>query len=268
MTTDELERDLKTLAETRDEDERLRLAIRATLGEQLQRKPKIRRRSRIAVGSVALVAATAAAAIITLIGTGNSGGPSSANAAILAHVARAMSPPANFIVHVKEAGVQPDGTPVGVEWWQDTSPPHALRIIKGAAGQMHEGAADGTTSSLYDAGTNKIVQRPSSKSPTLIDPVETVRAELVDGTVNVDGTVTIEGRSLYKIELSNGVIGYFDQTEYRPVYIDNPQGDGSVVRTHVLSYEELPPTPKNEKLLSLTAQHPDARVETSAAPTK
>jgi hypothetical protein len=52
------------------------------------------------------------------------------------------------------------------------------------------------------------------------------------------------------------------------VYLDNPQGDRTVVRTHVLAYEELPLTSENERLVSLTAQHPDARVETIAAPTK
>jgi hypothetical protein len=247
MTTEQLERDLETLAEPRADDERLRLSIRATLREELQRKPKAHRRRRVAVGSAALAAATAAAAIVALIGTGGSGGPSSANAAILAHVARAMSPPANLIVHVKETGVQPDGTPVSAEWWQETNPPYAIRIIKGPTDQLHEAA---------------------SKSSTLTDPVETVRAELTTGTANVAGTVTINGQSLYKIELPNGVVGYFDQTDYRPVYLDNPQRDGTVVRTHVLVYEELPLTSENEKLLTLTAQHPDARVGTVAAPTK
>ncbi len=40
MTTDELERDLKTLAEPQEADERLRLAIRAQLVERLQARPK------------------------------------------------------------------------------------------------------------------------------------------------------------------------------------------------------------------------------------
>jgi hypothetical protein len=247
MTTEQLEHDLKALAEPRADDEPLRLAIRATLGEELRREPKPRRRRRVAVGSTALAAATAAATIIALIGTGGSGGPSSANAAVLAHVARAMSPPANLIVHVKETGVQPDGTPVSAEWWQETNPPYAIRIIKGPSDQLHEAA---------------------SKSSTLTDPVETVRAELSTGTANVAGTVTINGQSLYKIELPNGVVGYFDQTDYRPVYLDNPQRDGTVVRTHVLIYEELPLTSENEKLLTPTAQHPDARPGTIAAPTK
>ena len=263
MTTDELEHDLRTLAEPQADDARLRLAVRATLDERLQDRRKPRRRARLALGLAAVAAATAAAAIAALIGTGGSAGPSSANAAILAHVVRAMSPPANMIVHVKETGVLHDGTPVGAEWWQETNPPHAMRLIKGAADQQGESAADGTTSSRYDAGTDTIYERPDSRSPTLIDPVETVRAALTGGTAQVAGTVTIDGQSLYEIELSNGSVGYFDQGDYRPVYIDNLQHDGAVVRTRVITYEELPITPENEKLLSIAAQHPDASVDTN-----
>ncbi len=113
-----------------------------------------------------------------------------------------------------------------------------------AGGQQVETAADGTTSSQYDAGTNTIYQHPDSTSPTLIDPIETVRAALANGTAQVAGTVTIDGQSLYKIELPGGVVGYFDRTDYRPVYLDNPQRDGSVVRTRVITYEELPITPR------------------------
>jgi hypothetical protein len=275
MTTDELERDLKTLAEPQADDERLRLAIRATLGEQLQGRPRIRRRTPLVLGSAAVTAAALAAAAVALIGT--SGGPSSASAAILAHVVRAISPPANIIVHVKEAGVQPDGTQVAAEWWQETNPPYAIRLIKGtvgqqvdakgnAGGQQVESAANGTTFSQYDTGTNTIYQRPDSTSPTLIDPIETVRAGLTQGTAQVAGTVTIDGQSLYKIELPDGVVGYFDRTEYRPVYLDNPQRDRSVVRTRVITYEELSITPENEMLLSITAQHPRASVDTGPPP--
>lgn len=52
------------------------------------------------------------------------------------------------------------------------------------------------------------------------------------------------------------------------MYLDNPQRDGSVVRTRVATYEELPMTPDNAKLLSTTAQHPAARVLTRSAPRK
>ena len=131
---------------------------------------------------------------------------------------------------------------------------------------LFRSAADGTTYSQYDAGTNTIYQQSDSKSPTLVDPIETVRAALANGTAQVAGTVTIDGRSLYRIELPNGVVGYFDQTDYRPVYLDNPQRGGSVVRTRVITYAELPITPQNEKLLSIAAQHPGVRLATGLPP--
>jgi hypothetical protein len=90
----------------------------------------------------------------------------------------------------------------------------------------------------------------------LIDPISTVRQELAHGSAQVAGTVTIDGASLYRIDLPNGVVGYFDRTDYRPMYVDNPQRDGSVVRMRVITYEQLSMTPENEKLLSITAQHP------------
>jgi hypothetical protein len=263
MTTDELERELKTRAEPQADDEQLRLAVRASLDEHLGRLPSRRRRTGLALGSAALAAATLAAAIVALTGTG---GSSSANAAVLAHVAHAISTPADIIVHVRETAVQRDGTPVAAEWWQETDAPYAIRLIKGPVGQEVESASDGTTSSQYDSATNTIYQQPDSKSPTLIDPIESVRAALTSGTAQVAGTVTIDGRSLYKIELSNGVVGYFDRTSYRPVYLDNPQRDGSVVRAEVTTYEELALTLVNEKLLSVAAQHPGARVQTGQAP--
>jgi hypothetical protein len=260
MTTDELERHLKMLAGRRESDERLRLEIRAQLGERLQAHPRRRRRARLALGAAAVSAAAIAVAIVALIGTGGPAGPSGADAAIIRHAIQAITSPPNTIVHVKETGVQ-DGTPVSVEWWQQTSPPYAMRMIKGPVDELGEGADDGTTRFRYDAHANAIYQAPDSSGPTLIDPVSVVRQQLVNGSAQVAGTVTIDGVSLYKIELPDGVVGYFDRTDYRPMYLDNPQRDGSVVRTEVVTYEELSMTPENAKLLSITAQHPNAQVE-------
>lgn len=120
-------------------------------------------------------------------------------------------------------------------------------------------------------GTVRVrMHHPDSTSATLIDPIETMRAGLTNGTAQIAGTVTINGRSLYKIELPDKVVGYFDQTDHQPVYLDNPQRNGSVVRTQVITYDELPITPENGKLLSITAQHPDARAAPGhpPAPTK
>lgn len=262
MTTDTLERDLKSLAEPEPGDDQMRRAIRATLVDQLQPRPR-RRRVHFALGSATLAAATIAAAIVVLAGTG---GPTNANAAILHHATSALNPPANLIVHVKETGTLADGTPVSAEWWQETNAPYAMRLIKTNDGRGGEASSDGTTNYQYDATSGTIYRQPDSNVPTLIDPIETLRAALANGTAQVAGTVTIDGAQLYKIELPNGVVGYFDRSTYRPMYIDNLQRGGSVVRTHVDAYEELAQTSANESLLSVTAQHPGARVQDGPPP--
>jgi hypothetical protein len=264
MTTEELERDLKMLAEPRELDERLRHAIRAQLGEQTLVRPDRRPRPGLGFGLAAVAAAAIAGAIVSLGGPGGSAGPSAADAAIIRHALRAIALPANAIVHVKETGVQ-NGMPVAAEWWQQTSPPYALRMIKGPVGRQVESADDGTTSYRYDAGANAVVETPVSSAPSLVDPIAGVREQLASGgAARVVGTTTIEGVSLYKIELPTGVVAYFDRTDYRPMYLDNPQRDGSVVRTRVVTYEELPMTADTAKLLSVTAQHPQARVDANA----
>lgn len=267
MTTDELERDLELLAEPREADERLRLAIRARLGEQTLVRPRRRLKPRLGFGWAAVAAAATTAAIVAIGWPGGSAAPSPADAAIIHHALHAITSPANTIVHVKETGVQ-DGTPVAAEWWQQTSPPHTLRLIKGPVGQQVEAADDATTSFQYDPATNTVVETPTSTAPALVDPIAGVRAQLAHGDAQVAGTVTIDGTAMYKIELPTGVVAYFDTTDYRPMYLDNPQRDGGVVRTRVVSFQELPMTPDNAKLLSITAQHPDARVLTQSAPTK
>jgi hypothetical protein len=267
MTTEELERDLESLAEPREDDERLRRAIRAQLGEQVLLRPKRRLRPRLGFGWAAVAAAAIAVAIVALSWPGGSAAPSTADAAIIRHALGAIASPPNAIVHVKEVGVD-GGTQVMAEWWQQTSPPHALRMIKGSGGTQGEAANNGTTSSVYDAGSNTIVETPASSPPTLVDPIESVRAQLARGGAHVAGTATIDGTTMYKIELPTGVIAYFDTKDYRPLYLDNPQTDGRIVRTRVITYEELPMTPDNAKLLNVTAQHPDARVRTRATPTK
>jgi len=267
MTTEELERELEMLAAPREADERLRHAVRAQLREQMLAAPRSRSRSWRGFGWAAAAAASIAAAVVAVGWPGGSAGPSAADAAILRHALRAISSPANAIVHVKEIGVV-DGTPVGVEWWQQTSPPHALRMIKGPIGRAVEAANDGMTSYVYDAATNTVTKTPASSAPALVDPIAGVRAQLAHGDARVAGRATIDGATLYKIELPTGVIGYFRTTDYRPMYLDNPQRGGGVVRTRVATYEELPVGSANAKLLSVAAQHPDARVSTRSAPAK
>jgi hypothetical protein len=257
-----LERDLTALAAPREDDERLRLALREDLVASLRARPARRRLSaRSALGVTAVMAATAAVGLIAVLGTGGSGGPATANAAIVHRALAAVTPPANEILHTEVVGVQNRTTVIG-ETWQETSSPYASRGLKGEPGHQGEFADNGTTSFAYDPSTNTVHEQPDSSRPTFTDPVSQVREELASGRAEVTGTVTIGGLRLYEIALPYGLVGYFDMGDYRPRYLDDPQRDGSVVRLRVAAYEYLAMTPANRALLSVTAQHPSARIVT------
>ena len=256
-----LEDDLRKLAEPSEDDERLRLALRNQLANRSRPQPQWPRRrlsTRLAVG-VATAAAVAAVTIVALVGSAGSSGPTAADAAIIHHTLRAITPPANSILHVKVVGAQNGVTVVG-ETWQQTGPPFANRAIKGPIGHEGEAGDDGTTSFNYDPSTNTIYEQPDSSPPTFADPVSAVRQELASGAAQFHGTVTIDGSALYKIDLPHGMVGYFEEGTYQPRYLDDPQRDGSVVRLRVLAYEYLPMSAANRELLSVTAQHPPAPI--------
>jgi hypothetical protein len=257
-----LERDLRSLAEPRDEDEQLRVAIRRQLVASAS-PPRKRhwRPIRVAVSTAA--AAAAAVAVVVVIAASGSGGPSAAEAAIIHHALTAVTPPANEILHVKVVGVQ-NGVAIAGETWQETSPPYASRGVKGEVGHQGEFGDNGTTSYMYDPQSNTIYEQPDSSRPArFTDPVSEVRQKLSSGQAHLTGATVIDGVALYEIELPNQVVGYFDESSYRLRYLDDRQRDGSVVRLRVVADEYLPLTPSTRSLLSVTAHHPSARIEIS-----
>jgi hypothetical protein len=279
-----LDHDLKVLAAPREDDERLRLALRAHLlaaarpqshmtdsiirprmSDSIIRTPARRRlRVRFALGATVGVAA-AAIAVGALVGTSGSGGPGVADAAIVHRALQAVTPPPNKILHTEVVGVQ-NGESVMAQSWQETSAPYANRGMKGDAAHHGEFSDDGQNSFGYDPTTNTIYEQPDTSHPTFTDPAAQVRQLLDSGQAHEVGTAVIEGVALYKIDLPHGLIGYFAQGDYRPRYLDDPQRDGSVVRLRVAAYEYLPMTPANRALLSVVAQHPGARIVRGSGP--
>jgi hypothetical protein len=252
-----LERELEQLVAPRASDERLRLTLRAELAERVQ--PRAARRPvRRWLWAGGFAAAAATAAIVALIGTGGSDSLSPANAAIVHHALRAVTPPSNMILHVKMASSQ-NGAPVVGELWQETSAPYALRALKGEPGHQSESADDGTSTYSYDPSTNTISKQPDVSKPAFSDPISAVREELRAGSAHDVGSAVIDGVPLYKIGLVHGLVGYFDKTSYQLRYLDEPQRDGSIVRFRLLDYRYLP-LAGNRTLLSITAAHPGAQV--------
>jgi hypothetical protein len=270
MTTHEdsdrkqLERDLHGLAKPSETDDAFRLSLRAALVDHLQPPVEVSRWKRpvfrfaLAGGAAAVVVASV---VLALVGTGGSDGPAVAQAAVVRHALQAVTSPTSCILHVRVTGIQ-NGTQIMGEWWQETTPPYASRGLKGPIGQEGESADDGTTSYSYDTATNTIYERPDSSPPTFTDPISVIRKELAAGQAQVAGTEVIAGVSLYKIDLPHGLVGYFEKSDYRPLYLDDPTSNG-VVRLHVVAFEHLTLTPANQDLLSLIAQHPNARVDTN-----
>jgi hypothetical protein len=255
-----LERDLEQLVEPRPEDERLRRALRRQLAARMEPRPRRRLSLRIAVGSTAMSVAAAAAAIVVLVGANGSPGTTAADAAIVHLALKAVAAHPNSILHTKVVGVQNGLTVVG-ESWQQTSAPYASRYVKGAIGHQSESADNGTMSFQYDAQTNTIVERPESSRATFANPMAQIRQALASGQAHFVGIAVIDGAPLYKIDLQQGRVVYFDTRQDRPRYLDNPQGDGTVVRLRFAAYEYLPMTEANRAMLSIIAQHPSARVE-------
>lgn len=259
-TIELLERDLRALAAAQPGDDRFRLELRARVAPAPARSDRRRPRLRLTLSAAAAVVAAAAAVAIAFVGVGGSGGPSAADAAILHRTLAAVTAPADTILHMKTVDQQ-GGTQFVGEWWQQSSPPYASRGSKGPVGQAGEFADDGTTSSFYDPAANTIYEHPDSGPATFTDPVSLIRQQLADGRATLAGTTTIDGRSLYEIQLAGGVTAYVDRSSYIPAYLDEPQRNGSVARLQVVVYEYLPATPQNLQLLSITAEHPGARVD-------
>ena len=204
--------------------EQLRDAVAADL-RRPERLPARERAGRLAIA----VAAAAAVTTVVLFSAGGGDRVQPADAAILRHVAAALSPPAGTILF-ERAQVSLDGAPPQLfELWQQTDPPYGYRIVKWG----HEGTG-------------------TSRTPD--DPAVTLRALAQSGRAHVE-QVTFDGIPAYRLTVSattsrfvNGT-SYVARRNYRPLEIDTSGGGGEVIRYQAYSY--LPQTASNLKLLHL-----------------
>jgi hypothetical protein len=110
---------------------------------------------------------------------------------------------------------------------------------------------------------------PSSKqaAQSFDNPIADVRQALQNGQARVLGTALIDGVNTYEIQFadkhgfsSQSVVAYVDQSTYRPIVWSEPRPGGQTVQVRLITFEYLPATPANMRLLSLTDRHPSASV--------
>jgi hypothetical protein len=98
--------------------------------------------------------------------------------------------------------------------------------------------------------------------------IHSLRAKLASGAARVDGRAIVDGRAAIKIKFarSDEVDYVAADGSYAPIktITGTPSsGDGQLINVyHIFEYQ---PSKGNARLLSLTAQHPTARIDTSLA---
>jgi hypothetical protein len=263
------------------------LALREELVGAVARLNRRRRRRLVAVRASALFVAVAAAVLIGLSVFGAGGVQTdTANAAVLRRVAAVLTPQAGTILHERALVTIQGMAPTQYELWQETDSPYAYRVIKFG----HEASWNGTVLAGYDSATNTIVDQPGSPSsrPTYApdDMAAQLRALVQSGQANIDQTTTFNGVPAYKLAVTgakspflNGTV-YVAKSDYHPLEIQTnlsspPQKGAGGGKQHTAvknnstgtpetidfqTYEYLPATSTNLKLLDLQAQHPGATV--------
>ena len=261
------------LAQQGPREEAFRARLGAEVAEAARQIPSqagrksdsVRTRMRRRRGLVAALAAAAAVVIaVTLAFTLSNlgGGVSSADAAILHNVVAALTPPPGTILHEQALVSIGQQAPMRFELWVQADSPQAYRVIKWG----QEVTWSGTAYSIYNADSNTIavdppVSRQPGHGPT--DVSAALRALVQSGQATVVGSATIHGVPAYKLTVSGSPAQFLNGTAYvaksnfHPLLIETTK-DGGTIRYQ--TYEYLPATQANLKLLDLAAAHPGAKV--------
>lgn len=92
------------------------------------------------------------------------------------------------------------------------------------------------------------------------DPMGTIRRQLAAGKLRVAGRTTVEGHPAIRLVATHGLAeDDVAPGTYAPLRtVTGTRGNTTTITYH--DYRTLPATPANERLLDLTARHPQARV--------
>jgi len=217
-----------------------------------------RRRRRRAGGVLAAVATVLVAVNLLPSGEDRPGGVAPASAVERAE--QALEPRRGTILHFHMVGRQfEDGRP-DVRWehetWMHVGTGAIRTVQKPPVGPIAETAVGDGVESLWDAERERVVERSSGR-PEAVLSEDAFRGEALALLRSGRAQVT-EGRETLRI--ADGNRAYIvDGYDYTPIALrTRGTSGGPVLRFKV--YESLPLNAGTEKLLSIAAQHPGARV--------
>jgi hypothetical protein len=269
-----------------------RLELEAAVARDLARRPRVwvvAVRSALVLAGVACVGAAAAS-----VGIFGSHGPS-----IVERASAALAVHEGTILHVTLVGRQNNGDGTESTWrdesWQSTSPPYGRRQLEHVgADPVTESGAAGSSEALYDAATDTVYLRtdpaalpaagkvlrwktsdgkvhrvvvsggrpapPKAQDDPMEEPFRREVLELLrSGNARQTGRVTLAGKQAIRIEGNDGNATYFvDAKTYDPIEF-RTVGDGGSTSLRFVVYETLPLDASTRALLSVEAQHPDAK---------
>jgi hypothetical protein len=195
-----------------------------------------------------------------------------------------------LILHIDWTTIQPDeGWTYEQEVYEETSPPYLTRTIvvksvdgtppgtEGLTGfETGEQTYDPTNNTIYDPPTpppppGQQTMTPAQEAqmfvPYMSQYIAHLRAKLASGEAHVDGPATADGRAAIEITFANSNEIDYVAADGSDVPIETVGGTPSTSPggelINVYHTFEYLPAAGNMGLLSLTAQHPSARVDTS-----
>ncbi len=245
--------------------------------------PAGRPRTRLVVG-VGVSGAVAAVAVAVAITDGVGHPVQTASAMTIKHAAAALAPASGTIVHFDFTGTSSWTGAPSQTWTQDCWEQEgtANSVV---ADQAHPGARIGTEiaqignqEEIYDPATNTIYESQPQGAPPAAQPVasssdpsaftEQIQQQLASGHARVVGPATINAQRVTEIVAPDSTYYVRADGSDDPVELiyRNPTGtDPGSATTLVFHTYQLLPAAGSERLLSLTARHPGARVDISTA---
>jgi hypothetical protein len=204
--------------------------LRRAIARDLADARRTARRRRLGLRAAVPVGGALAVGALAVGLTGGTPVPT-ADAAVLRHVASALTSPPATILH-ERALVTVGSTTQPFELWQENVPPYHYHVMKWG----HSGSG-------------------MSQAPD--DPAAELRALVQSGNATVDGTTTMDGVAAYKLSVNgsshrflNGT-AYVAKSDYHPLEIDTTGNGGE--RIVYQTYEYLPATAANVQLMRSAA---------------